>query len=691
MRGAASRLSLSISAALFGILCAAGASGQQARADEDRDESQTRRPYLSLHQLDAYLELKGDYHYNRVDTKGRRRSDPDSSQTNREWGFEERIGLKLAGTLLDPGFITFNGDLNFALTQDHFREDGDRFLVSRKDSDSGILLQYDLRVNFFQGKIISGSIYGLRQDDRISRRFQPTLDERRTGFGTSWTFAHEKFPMELSYDFLETDRWGNRDKRDDEEFDEQTFHYGVSWLIGDHHRLKFSYDHTETQQEFQGRRLRFDTTRDLMIAEHELEFGDEYQHTLRTLVHWQEESGDFARDLFEIGPQLTLRHSDSFQTSYKYQFNRERYAGLDIETQRVDFQFIHQVYSNLTTTVDVFGLFEDIEDDINTTQWGASVDWQYNRKNRFGHFYANLALAYDTEQVRGDNGLRVILDESHTFRDPVAITLRNRNVAPAAIVVTDTSNRRVYRSGVDYIVYRQGNAMRISRIRNGRIADGDTILVDYQYATPADGQLDTVRVDFSIEQRFSNGFTPYYRWSYRNQEDDSSFGFARRADLTDHHRIGVTYEKKRYTLGAEYEIFDDTIEPYDAFHLNGLVHFIQVADHTMDVSARFSRLQFDGGTDDRSVTLLDVELDHRWRWSESLSTVQRIGYRHEEDSIDGTTQGWDVTVGFQYEVGDLMAELTFEYDRLDLPHSDDEDFGVYFRVRREFGNVLVRP
>jgi len=671
-------------------VCLLGSVVARAEAPQDADRSdQPKTRWLSLDHLDAFLELENDYHYNRVDTAARFLGARRGSQTNREWGFEERVGFNLAGAIVDPGLMTFAGDLSFALAQDHFEEFGTG-LRTRRDTDRGVLLQYDMRVNFFQGKLISGSVYGLRQDDRINRRFQPALDEERSGFGTSWVFAHDRIPMELSYDFLQTDRTGNRDKRDNEEFQESTFHYAVRYIVDEHHRLKLSYEHAETEQDFQGRRRQFETIRDLMTIEHEVEFGNAYQHAFRTLIHWLEESGAFARDFFEIGPQLTLKHSDTLQTLYKFQFNRERFAGLDIETQRADFQLVHQVYSNLTTTVDAFALYEDVENDINTTQYGASVDWQYNRKNRFGHFYANLALAYDTEDVSGDNGRRVILDEAHTFQDPLAVFLRNRRVIPFTIVVTDAGNRRIYQLGVDYLVFRRGNVTRISRIRTGRIADRDTIFVDYLFKTPSNGSLDTVRADFSLEQRFDNGLTPYYRLSYRNQEDDLSAGFARQADRTNHHRLGVTYEKTRFTLGTEYEDFDDSIDPFRAFHLNGLWHIIMQQDRSLDLSARLSRFDFTNGFDDRNVTFLDITLDHRWHLGDALSTVQRLSYRIEEDSLSGTTQGWDVSAGVEYAWGDLFAEITLEYDRLDLPYSDDEDFGVYFRLRREFGNILAR-
>jgi hypothetical protein len=665
-----------------------GAGPPPARASEEEAAEATPPPkYLTLSFVDAYFEFEGEYSYRKVESSYRSAQQRDRRQRNREWSFEERAGLTFGGAVIDPGFITFGGDFSVALTQDRFEEDIDHYF-DEVDRDNGYLLHFDLRANFLQGESFSGSAYGLRRDDRINRRFQPTLTQRRTGFGTSWVYVHDRFPMELSYDYTETDRLGNADRGDDEHFTESTLRYGLDWLINERHKIEFSIEHAQTDQEYQGLREPFTTRRDLFEIEQHYAFGDARQHSFRTLMHWQEESGDFARDLFEVGRELTLQHSDNLRTLYKYQLNRERYEGLDVDTHRADFQVVHQAYTNLTTTAGVFGMYEDVQGDMETTDYGAWVDWQYNRRNRFGHLYANLALAFDREDVDGDRSRRIILDESHTFRDPVAITLRNRNAVDSTILVTDGTNRRIYLVGVDYAVTRLGNATKIARIRSGRIADGDTVLVDYQFRVPAHGEMDTVRTDFSVEQRFTNGLTPYYRLSYRNQEDDVTFGFPRRADRTNHHRVGANYEKKKYTVGLEAEVFDDSIDPYDAFHVNGVLHVVQKPDQTLDASARFSRLFFEGGVDERDVSMFDFELDHHWRVSEAVSAVQRLAYRLEEDSVDGSTHDWDVVAGLEYVMGDFSGELTFEYDRLDLPHSEEDNFGVYLRLRRDLPNVL---
>jgi len=671
----------------WGVSCALGARAVRAQPVGESDQK-PRPKFITLDQIDAYLEFKADLSHTRVDQPSGQFLRRRRSQSNRERVLEEHIGFSLSGTVIDPKFITFAGEFGFALTQSHFEEKINSF--ERTDADNGHLLQYNLRTDFFRGKRLSGSLYGRRLDDRIDRRFQSTLNERRTGFGTSWAYSDSKHPAELTYDYLETDRTGNARSRDDEHFTESTLRFSQDWNFSEYHRLKYSYEHGETKQQYQGSTRPFETARDLFRITHEISFGPEHKSELRTVLHWQEESGDFARDLFEIGPRLTLHHHDHLQTQYQYQFNRERFEGLDIETQRLDFVLTHQLYTNLITTLNLFGLYEDVEDDVQTTQYGSSVDWQYNRRNPYGHLYANLALAYDTQNTRGGNKNRVVLNEAHVMRDPVAATLRNRNIVPFTIIVTDTSNRRLYRIGIDYYLFFQGNTVRITRIRSGRIADGDTILVDYLYKTPAGGTLDTIRVDFNIEQRFKNGLKPYYRLSYRNQEDDATTGFLSRADLTDHHRIGVAYDKDRYSLGVEYEIFDDTIEPFDAYHLDGLFHLIRTPDQSFDASARFSQFFFEGGFDKRDVVMVDVSLDHRLRLSDSVSTIQRLAYRLENDSTAGRTNAWDATTGVEYVAGDLHGEVTFEYNRLDLPESQEDDFGLYFRIRRELPNVLAR-
>ena len=672
----------------MGLVCIWACAATAAMAASPNDEpvpSDASPPLLSLTQLDGYLEFEAEYDRTRVRSDaGQRQYRLD--QSNSHWGFEERIGLQLGGYVVDPNWLSFSADLGFALTQERYEEHtATRTLI---DNDTGYLDTFDVRLDLFTGEPLSGSIYARRYEDRVNRRFQPTLTERRTEAGVSWSYAHDTFPVDLSYDYRKVDRVGNVRDLDDEHYMESVWHLGGAWRIDDHHELDYSYEHSEDQRTYQGLGQEFDTHRDLLRLDHQLRLGADDQHLLQTILHWQEESGDFARDLLEIGPQLTLQHTDNLQTSYRYQFNREQYDGLQVDSHRGDLQLVHQAYRNLTTTVDLFGLHEQSQDDVDVMQYGGSVDWQYNRANPWGRLYANLAIGADTEDVYGDDRERLIRNESHTLRDPVSANLRNRNVVPGSVVVTDVTDRRVYTLGVDYFLIDLGDTTRLTRIASGRITDGDTILVDYKYRTPENGTTNTVRTDFSIEQRFDMGLTPYYRFAFREQDVDASTGYARHTDRTDHHRLGLTYDSDRYRLGGEFEIFDDRIEPYDAFHVDAAWHVLQRGPHAVEAGGRLSRFFFEGGRAKYNVTLVDCRLDHRWRLDRRWSTVERLGFRWEDDDLDGYKRGWDASAGLQYEMGELSAELTVEYDRLSLPESIESDFGAYLRVRRDLPGLL---
>jgi hypothetical protein len=164
-------------------------------------------------------------------------------------------------------------------------------------------------------------------------------------------------------------------------------------------------------------------------------------------MEWQDENGDFARDYFRIGPQLNLKHSENLQTSYKYQAEHESYQGYDVETHRVDATVTHQLYTNLTTTADLFGLKENADGSVDTDQYGGLIDWQYNRGNLCGRLFSSLTLAFDRQDTSSNLGRQIVVNEAQTFYDPIPVQLRNRNVIPWTVVVFDSGHRRIFRLG----------------------------------------------------------------------------------------------------------------------------------------------------------------------------------------------------------------------------------------------------
>lgn len=669
-------------------LLAAGAACLLAAAAAAQPPGQDAEPGgFHLERLDARLELLGRATYDRVRKEDRRRQ-PGYSQTNKDWELQESFGLSFAGDVIDPQLAAFEGDASFGLTQSQYSEDRDG--RSLHDRNSGHLLDYDLSLDLFRARAVSGNVSASSSERRYARRFQPSLRERYTTYGTTWWLKDPRFPMELSFESRDIDRHGNRLSIDDERLRESLVRYSGAWVISEDHRLKLKYEHARYEQSYQGSYFETDTRRDQVIVEHDLAFGPRHQYRLETLLRYQEEAGDLGRDIFEAGPRLTLEHTPDLTTYYQYQFYRESFEELTVDTHRLDFQLVHQKAKNLTSTLDVFGLSERVDDDSRTYQAGASVDFQYTRRNRLGRFNANLALAYDREEVRGGEGRRHVRGESGTFRDPLPVVLARRDVDLFSIAVRDATGRLYFVRGVDFAAQRQGTRVLLTRIPTGRIDDGDSVLIDYDYRVPARGKLDTIRVDAGLEQVFEFGLTPYYRFSYRNQEADRSTGAPEVADRTDHHRLGLSLARDRWGGSIELELYDDTVEPYDAFRLNGYVQLAADATRSLTASSTFSRFWFEGGLDRRNVSLLDLALTGRYDPTDWLLTNASLVYRFERDSVQGDTHGVDLEGGFELTFGDLKIELTAEYDLLNIADTREAGAGVWINVRRDFPNLLAR-
>ena len=672
--------------ALLCLILAVGGAAESALAQRGRGEAEKIEPgVFHLRSADFYLKIEGSLEQHRVRSKdgsGRK----NAHQTNRTGYIHQLIGLDISGDIVHPYLFDFSGSFAVGYTESRFREE--TLTYDETDRASGFLYEFDLRGDILKNRPLSGSVYGLRSDDRIGRLFLPSLREVRLEWGTSWVFKHDVFPMYLSYDRLDIDRTGNQRDIDNERIREDRFRLGGEWKIAEHHNVTYEYEHARTQQEYQGSRFDFDTSRDQFRLEHDLEFGPQHQHRLYTVLRYQEETGDLAEDIYEIRPELTLQHTPDLSTQYSYSFRRERYQGIKVDQHRFDFEVRHQFLNNLTTVFNAFGLEERTDDDVETTQGGGSIDWHYTRNNPYGQLTAELGLAYDSERTRGDNGLRAVRNESGTFRDPLPLFLTRRNVVLTSIFVTDLTGLIIYRIGADYTVIRAGDQVALHRVASGRIANGQTVSIDYFIDTPADGRIDTTRVDFGIQQAFDNGLTPYYRFNFRHQEVDESTGFDFRADRTDHHRLGVTYAKPDWGLHGEFEIFDDTIDPYNAFRVGGNVTVVRDERQFFDVRLDFSQYCFDGGIEDRDVSEVLLGTRHEYRFNDRWTSTLNSTWRWEDNSVRGTTNGLDIEGILAYRRGNLSVEFTVEYDLLRIAGSNEDSVGAWVALRWDFEDLM---
>jgi len=485
------------------------------------------------------------------------------------------------------------------------------------------------------------------------------------------------------------DRTDNIMEEDDEQLRTSRFFLDSRWDISDDHRLRIAFDHERQNSEYQGSDYDFDTRRDEVRLEHELRFGDQSQHRLDTILRYNDEHGDLARDEIEVVPRLTLRHSDELQTVYRYSFNRTDQDAIEINRHKFDVQALYRPNDRWRVSLDGFWLRERLDQDIETYEGGGGLDVAYNQPTFLGEFAANAAFSAQRTRTVGSAQGGVVRREGHALGGSRPIYLNQADIRRGTILAYNENRTRVYIAGLDYLAVPVGRRVMVKRVLSGRIAENELVLFDYEYRVPTGSRVDSYRTDLYFEHAFKFGLTPYYGWELRRQSANGSRGVPVYEDNTDRHRIGLRYDRPRWSLGGEYEHFNDTNDPYEAFHLTGRAALLRTDAHTLDAAMELSRYRFTGEFDHRRVYWFDVDVTDRIRINQYLSASVGTAYRWEDDSIDGTTDAVDVECGLYFARGRLSVDLTVEYDLLSLGDSRDEGFGMWLNIRRDFGDFLA--
>ncbi len=651
----------------------------------DEAESRIRPGVLHLTTSEMFLDLEASYEQRRVRSAGERR--PDTVQRNQDFRLEQALTLRLGGDIVDPNLIRWNAEFSVGLAQEDSREKTRYY--DRSDYDSGLLLEYDLSLDILPSKPISGSVYARQERNRIPRRFLSSLIEDRSEAGASVFARLGSWTSEVGVEWSDVDRTGNRNHADDEHLTTARAFIDNRWEISDKHRLRIAYDHERVESDYQGSRYTFNTTRDQLRIEHDLAFGSAGQHRLDTYFRWNNEQGDIPRDELEFTPRLTLKHSDAFETIYRYSYYRIEQDAIELNRHKVDFDAIWKPNDRWRISADTYALRERAEQDVEVHEFGGGIDASNRRPTRWGEFSANASLTGDEVRTLGDAGDRLIRGESHVLDSARPTFLRQPDIKRHTIRAYSVDRTRLFVEGRDYLVLRVGRLTSVYRLLTGRIADGDAVVFDYRYRIPAGSVVDTYRTDLRLEHEFRFGLTPYYAFEDRRQNADRSRGTPAFADDSERHRFGLRYVRSNWSINGEFEDYDDSVEPYRAYRLDAQATLLQSPIHTMDAAVNLSHYDFVGDFDSRRVNWIDVSLTNNLQLDPYWSALLKSAYRWEDNSRDGETDGVDLECGVRFQRGRLGVDLTVEYNLLKIREDRDEGFGVWLHLRRDLSHLLA--
>jgi hypothetical protein len=632
----------------------------------------------------GYLEL--DYR-READTQ----SSPGSTNTTfTENRFQETINLRTNGYVVHPNLLELSLSGSFGLEQDLIDSSG------KSETDTSILYDYDLEATFLRKEEAPLTVYTRRSTNTVGRTFGPSLDETLTTSGAILDWRNKTVPTRLEYYHMTQDQQSvDKTESFNQSQDTATWHSEYRPAPNNAWALDYSFTNGNSSSALPssagGSNNTTFTTHDASLT-NDYAFGSQGRYTLSSSFNFLDQTGTFELQRYRLNEVLRLRHTDNFETNFRYTLDDETTGGqltggeaTHQLLQRVEGQFIHHLFKSLTTT-GTAGLQKVDETTGGSTDYFGRLNFDYVKKVPFGRFTGGLGFGYDLTDNQARGKQTAVVDQPAAFADPLPIVIPGTNIVANSLVVTDASGLVVYRPGFDYTTRTFPDHLQIDRVLGGRIASGQPLLLDYLLAPQAANSVTTTSFSvagrYDLQQGWLRGLGVYGRFIDISQsissDVPSQFVPNSLTDLT----AGIDYRVWELFFNAEQEYHHSTIAPYDQsrFSANWLHRFRRDASATLN--ATFTHTTFLDNND--QLDAITVLASAQYELSRDLSANASISYQDQNDKLYGKTTGLEEDAEIRWSHRQTFIFVRFRNSQLTSRSQDNTYQTLEIGVRRNF-------
>lgn len=592
--------------------------------------------------------------------------------------FKERVRVGTSGDVYHPDLLSYDVTVGAGLAQEHF--DSDDWNGWSTDT----LTEYNASAEILRTKPYSATLNANKSQDLIARQFLGPLQADNKSEAAAVFLRPEAWPMSFQYSTSDTRQNGFRHLAPD--FfarQDERYRYALGHAFSKLSHVNFDFERAEVHQESVGAEI--DTTTDTFTLSHDHTFGGDEQHRLDSLFNYIDQSGSFEFQNLRWQERLQLRHTPSLLSRYDVQYNLLDRETLSSEQIRGQAGIEHRLFESLVTTLDGFVARTDLGEEGDLLQYGGILGLSYKKLNPLGTLLGSYHANYTHSDQSGGQTKGLVIGESHTASDVVPIELDHPGIDVTTIRVR-TAGGNYFQQGDDYTIAQSHGRVLLTTFVIGGVVppnftEGQEFFVDYEYFIEPERQEDTFRQSFTLRQRFENGFSVFY--GYRMQQEDITSTAKIFPDEYTVNTVGADYTNKGLFLRAEYSQEDSTLIPMNSTKVEGRYRWPIGPATSANLGAANHWLSF-GAPDDRDVTLFETTAEIFSRLTEAYSLSASAQYRNEEDSLFGTTKGFQFRTELGYQFRQFSATVGAEWDLLERRGDEINSLFLYIRALRRF-------
>lgn len=384
----------------------------------------------------------------------------------------------------------------------------------------------------------------------------------------------------------------------------------------------------------------------------------------------------------QFNESMTLRHSSSLQSFADYSFSQRASGGTENTGHSGGAGLQHQLYQSLTSALEFRGENQSsrgASGTLDVLRYGATLSENYTKKlGSWGRLHLAYSFSVQPEERNFSGSDIEVLDEAHTLRDTQVTLLALPSADPSTIRVTDTTGTILYLPNLDYVVFPRGELTEIRRVSGGHISNGGDVLVSYVARNQeSDNYTNLIH---SIQWRlelFGRLLSLYARMTIDEKPGGTAATLNEFVDTV----VGVESEWRGLQLGAEYEHYDSTLTPYEAYRFREGYTWapLTYASFGLSLSQTFTAFP----DTQRRVNYQDFIARCEIRPVRSLTIKLEGGYRMEQgDGVDQTI--FTARADVAYNLGRFAALLGYEYHDEAYFADAYHKHHLYLKVRRTF-------
>ena len=587
--------------------------------------------------------------------------------------FTGNLNVNSRSYIWHPNFLKLNIDAEYNPAVRN-----QKYIVVPNRSETRTAEQARIATTFFDQRPLSFNTYYNLSHLFINRELTTNVETYQNEFGAGLSYRNPYLPVSLRY---LNSQWDQNELETGRKYENNRKNFKVetskSFTRHDDHRLTYIND--DYTRIYAGNNRIHNKTSSARLQDN-FSFNNGKQNYWRSLIWYQDQSGTFPLNRFQVDENARVSLPANLSTSGFYRYARFEQQSHINRQHNILGRLEHQLFKSLNSyTSYEFIHFKNTVYDEDIHQGAAG--FRYTKEIPTGRLNVSYEYRLRSDDRNSRPDLLRVFDEAITLSDGQIVLLANADVDLNTILVTDESSTIIYQENIDYLVIQRGNFVEIQRLPAGQIGPDQMVLVDYTSTQNTSYDFNTGSNSFQFGLNvFDRLFEFYFRY-YDQDYSNVNLNEQRILKTISQRIIGVRSSRGFLSAGFEMEDYNSNLLPYEARRI-----FISANKHfrsglNMYISANYRDYHLIRESETQNFYDVTGRLNYQLNRNNKISLDG--GYRFQEGrgiDLDLTTMRTEYSTRYRL----MYLHIGLEIYRRDFSGEKINYNGGYIRLERKF-------